>query len=110
MAMELTKKEIAELSAIVQQNVEAELQGDKLKRMQSFGKEDGTIDTNGVLASLFRTCRVLCYLPSSESMSLRWNFCYLTFIPAPDAMMRLTSRFRTCRRFIYRPSQFIFMA
>ena len=50
MAMELTKKEIAELSAIVQQNVEAELQGDKLKRMQSFGKEDGTIDTNGVLA------------------------------------------------------------
>ncbi len=50
MATELTKKDLAELSAIVQQNVEAELQGDKLKRMQAFGKEDGTIDTNGVLA------------------------------------------------------------
>ena len=50
MAIELTKKDIAELSAIVQQNVEAELQGDKLQRMQAFGKEDGTIDTNGVLA------------------------------------------------------------
>ena len=34
MAIELTKKDIAELSAIVQQNVEAELQGDKLQRMQ----------------------------------------------------------------------------
>lgn len=50
MAIELTKKDIAEISAIVQQNVEAELQGDKLKRMQAFGKEDGTIDTNGILA------------------------------------------------------------
>lgn len=50
MAIELTKKDIAEISTIVQQNVEAELQGDKLKRMQAFGKEDGTIDTNGILA------------------------------------------------------------
>ncbi len=50
MAIELTKKDIAEISAIVQQNVEAELQGNKLKRMQAFGKEDGTIDTNGILA------------------------------------------------------------
>ena len=50
MAIELTKKDISELSAIVQQNVEAELQGDKLQRMQAFGKEDGNIDTNGVLA------------------------------------------------------------
>lgn len=48
--MEVTKKELAEFSAVVQQNVEAELQGDKLKRMQAFGKEDGTIDTNGILA------------------------------------------------------------
>ena len=39
MAIELTKKDIAELSAIVQQNVEAELQGDKLQRMQAFGKD-----------------------------------------------------------------------
>ena len=50
MAIELTKKDLSEISAIVQQNVEAELQGDKLQRMQAFGKEDGTIDTNGVLA------------------------------------------------------------
>ena len=50
MAIELTKQDLATLSATVQQNVEAELQGDKLTRMQSFGKEDGTIDTNGILA------------------------------------------------------------
>lgn len=50
MAIELTKKDLAEISAIVQQNVEAQLQGDKLQRMQAFGKENGTIDTNGILA------------------------------------------------------------
>lgn len=50
MAIELTKKDLAEMSAIVQQNVEAELQGNKVQRMQAFGKENGTIDTNGILA------------------------------------------------------------
>ena len=68
MAIELTKKDIAELSAIVQQNVEAELQGDKLQRMQAFGKEDGTIDTNGVLAFAL-----------SEAKAIRY-YVYYTFI------------------------------
>lgn len=69
MAMELTKKELAEISTIVQQNVEAELQGDKLQRMQSFGKEDGTIDTNGILAFALAEAKLYATMFTTEMLN-----------------------------------------
>ena len=65
MAIELTKKDIAELSAIVQQNVEAELQGDKLQRMLSEKKTAPLIQTvYWPLHYLKRNCMLLCLLHS----------------------------------------------
>ena len=62
MAIELTKKDIAELSAIVQQNVEAELQGDKLQRMQAFGRKTALLiqTVYWPLHYLKRNCMLLC--------------------------------------------------
>ena len=46
----IDKSLVVQLVKETQERIEAQLQKEKMQRMQAFAKEDQTIDTNGVLA------------------------------------------------------------
>lgn len=62
----MDKHLIAQLSGEIQQKIEAQLEPEKMKRMQAFANEEQKIDTNGILAFALSEAKLFTALYTTE--------------------------------------------
>ena len=62
----IDKSLVVQLVKETQERIEAQLQKEKMQRMQAFAKEDQTIDTNGVLAFALSEAKLFTTLFGSD--------------------------------------------